>query len=214
MIMSFPEGPSEIIPIFPLNIVLFPQSSLPLHIFEERYKTLIHECITYDNPFGINLIHEQSIRSIGCTAVVQEVTKRYDDGRMDIIVEGRRRYSLLNLVEAPHPYYSGRIAWHNDVPEETDDELRYQAVNLYNEFVSRVFTGMVKKIDKDDIRRSRSFFLVQKSGLELLQRQMFLGMNSENQRLELLIRHFESMLPLLASQMKVAELAKNDGYIQ
>ena len=212
--MSFPEGPTEIIPIFPLNIVLFPHSSLPLHIFEERYKTLIHECITYDNSFGINLIHEQSIRSIGCTAVVQDVTKRYDDGRMDIIVEGRRRYTLLNLVEAPHPYYSGRISWHNDISEETDETLRRQAVALYNEFVSKVFSSSIKKIGGDDVRKSRSFFLVQKSGLELVQRQMFLAMNSENRRLELLIRHYESVLPLLSSQEKVNELAKNDGYLQ
>src|SRR5512143_3394490 len=94
--MASIESPTEILPLFHLNVVLFPQSQLSLHIFEERYKTLISECITYDSVFGINLIHEQQIRSIGCTASVKEVTKRYDDGRMDIIVEGRRRYTLHN----------------------------------------------------------------------------------------------------------------------
>lgn len=212
--MPFSEFPTEIIPLFPLNVVLFPQSLLPLHIFEERYKTLISECITYDNEFGINLIHEQEIRSIGCTAVVKEVTKRYAGGKVDIIVEGRRRYTLLNLVEAPHPYYSGRISWFKDIPEDHNDDLSVRAVQLYNQFVTVVFSGSVKQVQGNNIRQTRSFYLVQKSGLDLIQRQVFLSMNSENKRLEFLIQHFESLIPLLVSKKKVEELAKNDGYMQ
>lgn len=212
--MTSHELPSHILPLFPLNVVLFPQSQLPLHIFEERYKTLISECITYDSVFGINLVHEQQMQTIGCTASVKEVTKRYNDGRMDIVVEGRRRYTLHNLVEAPHPYYSGRVSWYNDIHEDVDDELRLKAVHLHNEFVRTVFQGTVSAVDTDDIRKTRAFYLVQKSGLELLQRQMFLAMNSENSRLGFLIKHLESMLPLLMSKRKVEELARNDGYLQ
>lgn len=209
------ENPeTEILPLFPLNVVLFPQSQLPLHIFEDRYKTLISECITYDSVFGINLIHEQQIRSIGCTAAVKEVTRRYDDGRMDIIVEGRRRYTLHNLVEAPHPYYSGSISWYEDIDKHADEDLRMRAVSLHNEFVKAVFNGAVEQVLTDDVRKTRAFHLVQKSGLDLLQRQVFLSMNSENNRLSFLINHLESMLPLLVSKKKVEELAKNDGYIQ
>ncbi|MBI2430386.1 MAG: LON peptidase substrate-binding domain-containing protein [Ignavibacteriales bacterium] len=206
--------PSEILPLFPLNVVLFPQSQLPLHIFEDRYKTLISECITYDIVFGINFVHEQQMRSIGCTASVKEVTKRYPDGRIDIVVEGRRRYTLHNIVEAPHPYYSGRISWYNDIHEEVDDILRLKAVHLHNEFVRTVFQGSVAQVHHDDIRKTRAFHLVQKSGLDLVQRQVFLSMNSENTRLGFLINHLESMLPLLVSKKKTEELAKNDGYIQ
>lgn len=208
------EEPSEIIPIFPLNVVLFPQSLLPLHIFEDRYKILIGECITYGTEFGINLLFEQNIRPIGCTAVVHEVSKRYDDGRMDIVVEGRRRYTLANLVEAPHPYYSGRISWYNDVSENVEERVLEHAVRLYNEFVTIVFHGTVQQVAPSDIGRTRAFFLVQKSGLEITQRQLFLSLNSENRRLEMLVKHFESMLPLLVSQKKVEDLAANDGYIQ
>ncbi len=212
--MSFPEDPSEILPLFPLNVVLFPQSQLHLHIFEERYRTLISECITYDSVFGINLIHEQDVRTIGCTAIVKEVVKRYDDGKMDIIVEGRRRYTLHNFVEAPHPYFSGRISWLDDVAEEVDDALRKHAVQLHNQFVKVVFTGIVQLVDPFDVRKSRSFHLVQKSGMELLQRQVFLAMNSENNRLRFLVQHLESVLPLLQSKRSVEEMAKNDGYVQ
>ncbi|MFA6469228.1 MAG: LON peptidase substrate-binding domain-containing protein [Bacteroidota bacterium] len=212
--MSFPESPVEILPLFPLNVVLFPQSQLHLHIFEERYRTLISECISYDSVFGINLIHEQEIRTVGCTAAVKEVVKRYDDGRMDIVVEGRRRYELLNFVEAPHPYYSGRISWLEDIAEDVSEDFRTRAVALYNEFVSIVFTGIVPKVGLEDIRKSRGFYLVQKSGMDLIQRQVFLALTSENKRLTFLIQHLESLLPLLASRKTVEELAKNDGYVQ
>ncbi len=212
--MSFPEYPTEILPLFPLNVVLFPQSQLHLHIFEDRYKSLISECIAYDSVFGIILVHEHEVRTIGCTASVKEVLKRYADGRMDIIVEGRRRFQLHNFVEAPHPYYSGRISWHEDAAEEVDEEMRIRAMKLHNEFVKVVFSGIVQQVHIDDVRKTRAFHLVQKSGMELIQRQVFLAMNSENKRLQFLIHHLESLLPLLASKKTVEELAKNDGYAQ
>jgi len=212
--MPFSENPTEILPLFPLNVVLFPQSQLQLHIFEERYKTLINECITYDNVFGITLVHEQQIRTVGCTAAIKGVIQRYDDGRMDILVDGRRRFQLLNFVEAPHPYYSGRISWFDDIEENVDEQLRIHAVNLYNEFVKVVFTGIVQMVEMKDVRRTRAFHLVQKSGMELIQRQVFLAMNSENKRLQFLIQHLESQLPLLLSKKTVEELARNDGYVQ
>lgn len=212
--MSIPEEPTEILPLFPLNVVLFPQSQLHLHIFEERYKTLISESIKFDSPFGIILIHEQQLRTIGCTAIVKEITKHYSDGRKDIVVEGRRRFQLHNFVEAPQPYYSGRISWMEDVEEEVDEQLRLHAVNLHNRFVKVVFTGIVQQVDINDVRKARAFHLVQKSGMELIERQVFLAMNSENKRLQFLIQHLESLLPLLASKHTVEELAKNDGYVQ
>ncbi len=212
--MSTLDEPTEILPLFPLNVVLFPQSQLHLHIFEERYKTLINECVKFDSVFGIILVHEQQVRTIGCTAVVNAIVKRYDNGKMDIVVEGRRRFQLHNFVEAPHPYYSARISWVEDVDEEVDEQLRLHAVNLHNQFVKIVFTGIVQQVDVNDVRKARAFHLVQKSGMELIERQVFLAMNSENKRLQFLIQHLEALLPLLASKKTVEELAKNDGYVQ
>jgi len=209
-----PETPTEIIPLFPLNVVLFPQSQLHLHIFEERYKTLIGECISYDTDFGINFVFEQDVRTIGCTAAVKEVVKRYEDGRIDIIVEGRRRYHLHNFVDAPHPYYSGRISWVEDMQEDVDEQLRLKAIQLHNQFVTVVFTGIVQQVNKENIRSTRAFHLVQKAGMDLNQRQLLLAMTSENQRLQFLIRHLETLIPMLSSKKSVDEFAKNDGYIR
>ncbi len=212
--MSIPEIPTEILPLFPLKVVLFPQSQLPLHIFEERYKSLINECIRFDSVFGLILVHEQQVRTIGCTAIVKEIVKQYEDGRMDIIVEGMRRFQLHNFVEAPHPYYSGRISWMEDIGEEVDEQLRVQAVDLHNQFVKIVFTGIVQQVSINDVRKTRAFHLVQKSGMELIERQVFLALDSENKRLQFLIHHLKSLMPLLKSKKTVDELARNDGYVQ
>jgi Lon protease-like protein len=208
------EPLSEILPLFPLNVVLFPQSQLHLHIFEDRYKILISESVSYDSAFGINFVHDSDIRTVGCTAAVREVVKRYEDGRMDIIVEGRRRYRLHNMVDAPHPYHSGRVSWIEDHAEETDDTLRRTAVRLHNEFVRTVFTGLVEQVDAEDVRKSRAFHLVQKAGMDLHQRHTMLVMQSENQRLGFLVRHLETVMPLLTSRKSVEEFARNDGYIR
>ncbi len=212
--VSMTEPVSEILPLFPLGVVLFPQSQLHLHIFEDRYKILIGESLSYDSFFGINFVHENDIRTVGCTAAVKEVVKRYEDGRMDIIVEGRRRYQLHTIVDAPHPYHCGRVSWIEDLPEDVEDPLRRTAVRLHNEFVSTVFTGVVEPVETGDIRKTRAFHLVQKCGMDLHQRQTMLAMQSENQRLRFLIRHLENVMPLLSSRKSVEEFARNDGFIR
>lgn len=209
-----PETPAEILPLFPLNVVLFPQARLSLHIFEERYTTLIGESLLHETPFGINLLIDRTIQPVGCTAAVIDVIHRYGDGRMDIVVEGRKRYRFHNLVDMPRPYLCGTISWYDDAAADADDDIRQKAVRLHNTFVAAVFSGSVPPVQLTDIRKSRSFFLVQKAGLDLLQRQAVLSMDTENDRLGFLIRHLESMIPLLASKRKIEELAKNDGYRQ
>ena len=90
---------SLLLPLFPLELVLFPGQTLALHIFEDRYKEMIGECLDNQTEFGIVLAGEKdnSIANQGCTAVVTSVTRRYDDGRMDIEVGGRRRFEVLFL---------------------------------------------------------------------------------------------------------------------
>ncbi|KAB2922333.1 MAG: hypothetical protein F9K22_11935 [Bacteroidetes bacterium] len=205
---------SEVLPLFPLEAVLFPQSQMPLHIFEERYKRLIAECLPGGLPFGVNRKEDEQIEPVGCTAVVRDVLKRYPDGRMDIVVEGRRRYSLLGMVDTPTPYRSGRIRWYDDVSEEADDGLIRRAVELHNRFAALVFRGSVKPVELSDVRRTRSFHLVQKSGMVLAQRQTLLSMTAENERLEFLVRHLEEIVPVAESRSKAEELARNDGYLQ
>src|SRR5512147_621762 len=89
----------ELLPLFPLQVVVFPRTSLPLHIFEDRYKEMIGEAIRENSEFGIVLAREDGIVNAGCTVVVDKVVKSYPDGRMDVLTSGRRRFEVLSLDE-------------------------------------------------------------------------------------------------------------------
>src|SRR5690348_17540826 len=86
-----------VLPIFPLEVVLFPGAPLPLHIFEPRYKELIAECLEEKKMFGMVRAKENAVAEVGCTAVIIDVNRRYEDGRLDISTEGKQRFSILEL---------------------------------------------------------------------------------------------------------------------
>src|ERR687898_526017 len=86
--------------LFPLGIVLLPSEQIPLHIFEDRYQELIGECLAEEREFGLIYADDDGLREIGTLAIVTEVLDRFDDGRLNIVVEGRERFRLLELTGA------------------------------------------------------------------------------------------------------------------
>src|SRR5512141_2535556 len=90
---------SDLLPIFPLELVLFQDTPLPLHIFEDRYKEMIGECLEKKRPFGVVRAMAQAVAEVGCTADIIEVVKKYADGQLDIVCEGRQRFEVVRLVE-------------------------------------------------------------------------------------------------------------------
>ncbi|HEX4065764.1 MAG TPA: LON peptidase substrate-binding domain-containing protein [Acidobacteriaceae bacterium] len=88
------------IPLFPLDVVLFPGTALPLHIFEERYREMVGECIREEKPFGVVRADGDQMALVGCTARIVRVLQRYDDGRMDILCEGAQRFEIDGLDES------------------------------------------------------------------------------------------------------------------
>ncbi len=101
------------LPLFPLQIVLFPGQQLPLHIFEERYKTMIGECIEYESPFGIVLAGESGIHKVGCTARISEVVETFPDGRMNVLALGGQRFELFRVYDT-QPYFEGEVSDYHD----------------------------------------------------------------------------------------------------
>src|SRR5436190_13529977 len=85
--------------LFPLELVLLPTERVPLHIFEDRYKELIGDCLAHDGRFGLVFADERGLREIGTLAAVAEVLERFSDGRLNILVEGRERFKLLELTK-------------------------------------------------------------------------------------------------------------------
>src|SRR4051794_30991450 len=91
--------PGLLLPMFPLSLVLLPTTPLPLHIFEDRYKEMMGMLIPERGEFGVVLTKGGGVVNIGCTATVEEVVRRYPDGRLDLIAVGRRRFNILSLDE-------------------------------------------------------------------------------------------------------------------
>src|SRR6266567_8466394 len=88
---------NTLLPLFPLDLVLLPGVPLPLHIFEPRYKEMIAECLDHQSVFGIIRTKEESLATIGCTAEIMNVLKKYPDGRMNILAEGKKRFEVLQV---------------------------------------------------------------------------------------------------------------------
>ncbi len=208
----------EQIGLFPLGVVLFPGSYLPLHIYEPRYRQLIRECVESQQPFGINLFENGDLHLVGCTAQVHGILRQYSDGRLDIIVVGRRRDVLQSFDDQIKPYIVGTIEYLDDRNDQAiRPELYQTCVRLYNSLVERVFPNADQlKLPPETIptieSSTPSFFMAQKAGLGLEQKQVVLSLQNENDRLEFLARHLEEMLPQLDRAEEVNRVARNDGY--
>jgi Lon protease-like protein len=210
-------GGTTRIPLFPLGVVLFPTSRVPLHIFEERYKKLIEESLKHHSTFGINYVEEDKLHSIGCTAQIADVIKRYPDGKLDVITEGVRRYEIVKFEQGPENGLSyATIRWIEDVPEERDKHLADEAIALFNELCEIAYKGTIDALDASMWKASDklpSFAIAQKSGLEADQRQALLSITSENERLGILKNFLSQLLPRVKEIETINDLIRNDGYI-
>ena len=103
----------RLLPLFPLQVVLFPRTALPLHIFEDRYKELMGDIIPEKAEFGVVMAGEKGICNTGCTATVEKVIERYEDGRLDLIAIGRRRFEILTLDDEKS-YLRGAVDFFDD----------------------------------------------------------------------------------------------------
>jgi Lon protease-like protein len=172
------------IPLFPLGLVLLPDMMLPLHIFEERYKEMVAECLANDRPFGIVLFDGDSIRSVGCMARITEVLKRYDDGRMDIMTRGGERFVIRELIEE-QAYMEARVFFFDDGEDAPGDDLA-DVVDAAGNFLKEI-----ADIDFDSLLFGRhispkrlSFAIAALEGFSPAERQGFLEMTSYAERLK------------------------------
>jgi ATP-dependent Lon protease len=119
---------NRLLPLFPLQLVAFPGSAIPLHIFEERYKEMVGEAEARTSEFGIVLVKDGGIANAGCTVVVEKVLRRYPDGRFDLIARGQRRFEIVSL-DQEKDYLRGEVEYFFD--EDTapaDAGLRQRAI--------------------------------------------------------------------------------------
>ena len=133
----------DVLPLFPLNVVLFPGMPLPLHIFEERYKQMIGECLEHDIPFGIVLIKEGAEvgdpaepYSVGTTARIAQV-ERLDGGRLNLMTEGKRRFRIMEVTQQL-PYLRGRVEYISEEQGQPSSETLGEAADLFSNYLQSV----------------------------------------------------------------------------
>jgi len=199
--------------LFPLNLVLFPGTQVPLHVYETRYKALVNECLAGGEIFGINLVEQGHMFPIGCAARVVAVTQKYDDGRMDIIAEGTHRYVLLGIREDNKPYAIGETEDVLDDDEPIDTGLVEKCAAMYNQVIDLVYGSGGPHFEPDQsFEMMPSFFMAPKSGLSTDQKQRLLETVTENDRLELILDHLNDIVPTVRQVELVQRVIRSDGY--
>ncbi len=200
---------STLLPLFPLDLVLLPGTPLPLHIFEPRYREMISECLERNQHFGVVRGKEQELAEIGCTAEILTVTKKYDDGRMDIVTEGRARFEVIQLNQE-RPFLQAEVLYLHDEPDIASKEEIAQAIKLHGEIMTLAGAEPEKSSEIDEAQLS--FHLAGSLPLDLDFKQTLLGMKSEGERLRAIISSFESILPAMRRTVHVRRKAGGNGH--
>jgi len=184
---------SSLLPIFPLELVLLPGVPLPLHIFEPRYKEMIGECLEQKKPFGVVRASSDGVADIGCTAEIMSVTKKYDDGRMDILTRGVERFEVIEVNE-DRAFLQAEVTVvrDDDEPGRPAAEMVTQAVRLHAE-IAKLAGAEPSGPDEHD--GNLSFLLAGSLPLDLDFKQSLLSTLSEAKRLEAVVGYLEAILP-------------------
>ena len=179
----------ELLPLFPLQVVLFPRTALPLHIFEERYKQMIGEVLRGKTEFGVVLAGEKGIVNTGCTATVERVLKQYPDGRMDLLTLGRRRFEIIMLNDEK-PYLRGAVEFFDDEESEAiTPEVRERVLEAYNEIRE---LEPAEPIHNPEMADPQLSFQLAQVGPDVDFRQVMLSTRSEADRMRRLAEFFPS----------------------
>jgi len=199
----------ERLPLFPLEVVLYPGEQLPLHIFEPRYRRLVTHCLEEDRPFGIVLAEAGKLAQVGSLARITRVLARYGDGRMDILVTGEDRFRILQLY-AEEPYLTAdveRIVEPWEVPERA---LRERLITQHMRLLELV--GRTVRPSLYENVRYLSYVIAPNAGLTMQQQQEVLELLTENERVAYLVSHLERLLPQIEQMEAVRRRVQSNGH--
>lgn len=183
------------LPLFPLNVVLLPGADLPLHIFEPRYRQMVRECLEAQSPFGVLLALPNGIAGTGCTAEILEVTKRYPDGRSDILTVGRSPFRVVELFD-DEPLLRGEVDFLEDRASHTDPRICGDLSDLYETCHTLVFGDCPRDLcaaPEEDV----SYMVAARLPMDLLWKQRILELRTEAERQERLVAYLREWAPHL-----------------
>ena len=193
--------------LFPLGVVLLPTERVPLHIFEPRYKELIGECLEDGHEFGLVYADESGLRDVGTRARVVDLLEEFDDGRMNVIVEGGERFRLLELTSG-RSFHTGRVEGVDDEPEERAVREATVALGAFRALAKIV---QAEPDEPTEDSPSLSFEIAARVELDAAPKQQLLELRSERARLQLVAELLNAVGRTAVQERELAARASRNG---
>lgn len=202
------------IPLFPLNLVVFPNSSYSLHIFEERYKKMIKLCLNQEKGFGIVAPKNKELSKIGSYVIITQVLKKYKNGEMDIVIEAKKRFSIKNFSTHSDGYLLADVEDYFDIQPEANPNLIEEMEEIFGRIMDKYNFEVEDSFwTRYETAKYKSFKIAEKSGLTLEQQQILLDLRDENRRISYLIKHFEKLDEEISQNIGLKKIILGDGYL-
>jgi Lon protease-like protein len=196
-------------PLFPLGMVALPSELVPLHIFEERYKTMMARVLEEGSEFGIVWLSDDGLRAIGCACEIAEVLERLPDGRLNLIARGTRAFRIESRQDEL-AYPAGTVEFLDDRPEEIDAEAAEAAHAAYAELVEQA-TDRAPQPDQVAAMSAYEMAATVEFGLDA--KQGLLDLRSESARLRLVTRLFRAAIKRLDYVERAQARARSNGKV-
>jgi Lon protease-like protein len=205
-----PDRVVQDFPLFPLGLVALPHEYVPLHIFEERYKTMVDECLERETEFGIVWASDDGVRQTGCAMEITRVLERMEDGRLNILTRGTRPF---RVIEERHDlaYPAGTVEFLVDKEESSDDESAESAHAAYKHLVEQATDN---EPDPEELDAMTAYAMAATVDFGLDAKQGLLDLRSENARLRLVARLFRAATKRLEFIERAQVRARSNGKVR
>jgi Lon protease-like protein len=197
-------------PMFPLGMVALPTESVPLHIFEDRYRKMIEECLESEREFGIVWLSEDELKPIGCACEIDRVLERLDDGRLNIVARGTRPFRLVERQD-DLPYPAAVIEFLTEQKEDPDPEVVRETRGLYAELVEQATD---KQLGEEELAELDAYTMAATIEFGTDVKQELLELRSENARLRLLTLLFRAAIKRLELVERAQARARSNGKVR
>ncbi|MFK7906538.1 MAG: LON peptidase substrate-binding domain-containing protein [Chitinophagales bacterium] len=197
------------LPLFPLNLVVFPDEKLKLHVFEPRYKQMMKECQEQKKTFGIPVYVDGKVKEYGTEMQLIAIEKVYSGGEMDIVTKGIRAFSLSSFTKkAPNKLYAfGEVAFRQNIDDGDSSltlQIREQLLALYE----------VLKVDQTPKHGFSSFEVAHNIGFSIEQEYELLQITKESERQIKILKHLQEIVPVIVETEKIKKKVQMNGYFR
>jgi Lon protease-like protein len=196
--------------MFPLGMVALPTESVPLHIFEDRYRKMIEECLESEREFGIVWLSEDELKPVGCACEIDRVLERMEDGRLNIVARGTRPFRLVERQD-DLPYPAAVVEFLTEQEEEPDPEVIEETRGLYADLVEQATD---KQLGEEELAELDAYTMAATVEFGTDVKQELLELRSENARLRLLTLLFRAAIKRLELVERAQARARSNGKVR